>query len=185
MMTSQSSPHTPCEDSQATDRSECAHDINRPHRAVPNSGSHHAERDGYFGQEPPLTVGNDTFYVDLLFFHRRRFSPLAPALRGEGPGVRGSSPIDLKNGKFKPNHAGKSRFYRAALDEQLRLPHENPSIGLVLCKSANKVQVRLAPTAAAVKKTGVATYQPTLPDERLIQRRLQQLPNPSETDDTG
>ena len=68
-----------------------------------------------------------------------------------------------------------------ALGEQLRLPHENPSIGLVLCKSADKVQVRLAPTAAAVKKTGFATYQTALPDERLIQRRLEQLPNPSET----
>ena len=137
----------------------------------------------FVGEEYPLTVGADTFYIDLLFFHRRRFSPLAPALRGEGPGVRGSSPIDLKIGKFKPEHAGKSRFYCAALDEQLRLAHENPSLGLVLCKSADKVQVRLALTAAAVNKTGVATYQTALPNERLIQRRLEQLPNPSETDE--
>ena len=99
-----------------------------------------------------------------------------------GPGVRGSSPLDLKFGKFKPEHAGKSRFYCAALDEQLRLPHENPSLCLVLCKSADKVQVRLALTAAA-NKIGVATYQTALPDERLIQRRLEQLPNPSETDE--
>ena len=70
-----------------------------------------------------------------------------------------------------------------ALDEQLRLPHEHPGIGLVLCKSADKIQVRLALTAAAVKKTGVATYPTTLPDERLIQRRLEQPPNPSETDE--
>ena len=181
MRTLQCSPHAPREDSRATNRAECAQDTNHPHRTVPALGSHHAERDGYVGQEPPLTVGHDSFYVAPLFFHRRRFSPLAPALRGEGPGVRGASPIDLKNGKFKPNHAGKSRFYRAALGEQLRLPHENPSIGLVLCKSADKVQVRLAPTAAAVKKTGFATYQTAVPDERLIQRRLEQLPNPSET----
>ena len=182
MMTSQSSPHTPCEDSRATNRAECAQDTNHPHRTVPNFGSHHAERDGYVGQEPPLTVGYDTFYVAPLFFHRRRFSPLAPALRGEGPGVRGSSPIDLKIGKSKPEHAGKSRSYCAALDEQLRLSHENPSIGLVLCKSADKIQVRLALTTAA-NKIGVATYQTALPDERLIQRRLEQLPNPSETDE--
>ena len=97
--------------------------------------------------------------------------------------MSGSSPIDLKSGKFKPEHVGKSRFYCAALDEQLRLPHENPSIGLVLCKSADKVQVRLALTAAAIKKTGASTYQTALPDERLIQRRLEQLPNPSETDE--
>lgn len=113
------------------------------------------------------TVGEDTFRIDLLFFHRRLQSLIA---------------IDLKIGKFKPEHTGKSRFYCAALDEQLRLPHENPSIGLVLCKSADKVQVRLALTAAA-NKIGVATYQTALPDERLIQRRLEQLPNPSETDE--
>ena len=121
----------------------------------------------FVGEEYPLTVGNDTFYVDLLFFHRRLQSLVA---------------IDLKIGKFKPEHAGKSKFYCVALDEQLRLPHENPSIGLVLCKSADKVQVRLALTAAA-NKIGVATYQTALPDERLIQRRLEQLPNPSETDE--
>jgi len=122
----------------------------------------------FVGEEYPLTVGADTFYVDLLFFHR---------------GLQCLIPIDLKIGKFKPEHAGKSKFYCAALDEQLRLPHENPSIGLVLCKSADKVQVRLALTAAAIKKTGVATYQTALPDERLIQRRLEQLPNPPETDE--
>jgi len=122
----------------------------------------------FVGEEYPLTVGNDTFYVDLLFFHRR---------------LQCLIPIDLKIGKFKPEHAGKSKFYCAALDEQLRLPHENPSLGLVLCKSADKVQVRLALTAAAIKKTGASTYQTALPDERLIQRRLEQLPHPSETDE--
>ena len=49
MMSPQSSPHAPREDSQATNRAECAHDTNCPHRAVLTSGSHHAEREGYFG----------------------------------------------------------------------------------------------------------------------------------------
>ena len=71
----------------------------------------------FVGEEYPLTVGNDTFYIDLLFFHRRLQCLIA---------------VDLKKDKFKPEHAGKSRFYCAALDEQLRLPHENPSLGLVL-----------------------------------------------------
>ena len=103
-------------------------------------------------------------------------------MRGEGLGVRGSPSVDLKQGKFKPEHAGKSRFYCAALDEQLRLPHENPSLGLVLCRTADATQVRLALTAAA-ERIGIATYQTALPDERLIQRRLEQLPQPSDADE--
>jgi len=112
------------------------------------------------GEEYPLTVGDDTFYIDLLFFHRRLQCLLA---------------VDLKIGKFKPEYVGKAQFYCAALDEQIRLPHEKPSIGLVLCKSADRVQVRLALTAAA-NKIGVATYQTALPDEKLIRQRLEQLP---------
>lgn len=121
----------------------------------------------FVGEEYPLTVGNDTFYIDLLFFHRRLQCLIA---------------VDLKKGKFKPEHAGKSRFYCAALDEQLRLAHENPSLGLVLCRTADATQVRLALTAAA-ERIGIATYQTALPDERLIKRRLEQLPQQSENDE--
>ena len=121
----------------------------------------------FVGEEYPLTVGNDTFYIDLLFFHRRLQCLIS---------------VHLKKGKFKPEHAGKSRFYCAALDEQLRLPHENPSLGLVLCRTADATQVRLALTAAA-ERIGIATYQTALPDERLIQRRLEQLPQPPENDE--
>ncbi len=123
----------------------------------------------FVGEEYPLTVGNDTFYIDLLFFHRRLQCLL---------------PIDLKIGKFKSEYVGKSRFYCAALDEQVKLPHENPSIGLVLCKTADKSQVRLALTDAATK-IGIATYQTALPDQHLIQRRLEQLPQPRAEDDTS
>ena len=84
----------------------------------------------------------------------------------------------VKIGGFKPEYVGKCQFYCAALDEQVRLPHEKPSIGLVLCKSANRVQVQLALTAAA-NRIGVATYQTALPDPKLIRQRLKQLPAPS------
>lgn len=83
----------------------------------------------------------------------------------------------VKIGEILPEHVGKSLFYVAALDEQVWLPHENPSIGLILCRSAKQVQVRLALTPAA-KKIGVATYQTALPDEKLIRQRLRQLPAP-------
>ena len=115
----------------------------------------------FAGEEYPLTVGNDTFSIDLLFFHRRLQCLIA---------------VDLKKGKFKPEYVGKSQFYCAALDEQIRLPHEKPSIGLVLCRSADRVQVRLALTAAA-EQIGVATYQTALPDEKLIRQRLKQFSN--------
>ena len=120
----------------------------------------------FVGEEYPLTVGADTFYIDLLFFHRRLQCLLS---------------VDLKIGTFKPEYAGKSQFYCAALDEQLRLPHENPSIGLVLCKTADHAQVRLALTAAA-RKIGIATYQTVLPDEHLLEQRLARLPMPQESE---
>lgn len=120
----------------------------------------------FVGEEYPLTVGADTFYIDLLFFHRRLQCLIS---------------VDLKIGKFKPEYAGKSQFYSAALDEQLRLPHENPSIGLVLCKTADHAQVRLALTAAA-RKIGIATYQTVLPDEHLLEQRLACLPMPQESE---
>lgn len=116
----------------------------------------------FVGEEYPVVAGDDTFRVDLLFFHRRLQCLVA---------------IELKTGKFKPEYVGKCQFYLAALDERVRLPHEKPSIGLILCKSANGVQMRLALTAAA-RKIGVATYQTALPEERLILQRLRQLPDP-------
>jgi predicted nuclease of restriction endonuclease-like (RecB) superfamily len=121
----------------------------------------------FVGEEYPLTVGSDTFRIDLLFFHRWLQCLIA---------------IDLKKGPFKPEYVGKSCFYCAALDEQIRLPHENPSFGLVLCKSADQVQVRLALSAAA-EQVGVATYRTALPDESLIQKRLEQLGSLSDSDD--
>jgi len=123
----------------------------------------------FIGEEYPVVAGNDTFRVDLLFFHRRLQCLVA---------------TELKAGKFKPEYVGKCQFYLAALDEQVRLPHEKPSVGLILCKSANSVQMRLALTAAA-RKIGVATYQTVLPEERLILERLRQLPlaQPPEAED--
>lgn len=118
------------------------------------------------GEEYPLTVGKDTFRIDLLFYHRRLQCLVA---------------MELKNGRFRPEYVGKCQFYLAALDEQARLPHEKPSIGLVLCKTADDVQLRLALTDAA-RKIGVATYQTALPEERLIRQRLERLTHPGETE---
>lgn len=119
----------------------------------------------FVGDEYAITVGNDTFYIDLLFFHRRLQCLVS---------------VELKIGAFQPEYVGKSLFYVTALDEQIRLPHENPSIGLILCRDADRAQVRIALTPAA-KKVGVATYQTALPDLRLIRQRLEQFVIPQET----
>lgn len=121
------------------------------------------------GEEFPLTIDGDTFRIDLLFFHRRPQCLIA---------------VDLKIGEFLPEYVGKLLFYVAALDEQIRLPHENPSIGLILCRSAKQVQVRLALTPAA-RKIGVATYETALPDQRLIRACLEHVSfgRPPETRD--
>jgi predicted nuclease of restriction endonuclease-like (RecB) superfamily len=113
------------------------------------------------GEEYPLTIGNDTYRIDLLLFHR---------------GLQCLVAVELKSGEFKPEHVGKCQFYLAALDEYVRLPHEKPSVGLILCKDAKGVHMRLALTLAA-RRVGVATYQTALPDEDLIRGRLEGLKN--------
>jgi len=118
----------------------------------------------FVGEEYSLTIDGDTFSIDLLFFHRQLQCLVV---------------VELKKGKFKPEYVGKSQFYCAALDEMVKLPHERPTIGLILCKSAKQVQVRLALTTAA-DKIGVATYQIVLPDAEAIQKYLNQLPNNDE-----
>jgi predicted nuclease of restriction endonuclease-like (RecB) superfamily len=112
------------------------------------------------GEEHPITIGNETYRIDLLLFHR---------------GLQCLVALELKSGEFKPEHVGKCQFYLAALDEYARLPHEKPSVGLILCKSAKGVHMRLALTLAA-RRVGVATYQTALPDEELIRNRLEAIP---------
>lgn len=89
-------------------------------------------------------------YIDLLLFHRR---------------LRCLVAIELKIGEFEAEYAGKMQLYLTVLDEQIKLPDENPSIGIIICKSKDKtyVEYALKQTNAPI---GVATYQlrNTLPD---------------------
>ena len=109
------------------------------------------------GEEYPITIGNETYRIDLLLFHR---------------GLQCLVAVELKSGEFKPEHVGKCQFYLAALDEYARLAHEKPSVGLILCKSAKGLHMRLALTLAA-RRVGVATYQTAFPDEELLRKRLE------------
>lgn len=97
----------------------------------------------FIGNQYRLIVDEQEYFVDLLFFSRRLRSLLA---------------IELKRGDFKPEYAGKLNFYLSALDEYVKLPDENPSIGIVLCKSKSNKIVEFA-FRDTDKPMGVATYR--------------------------
>ncbi len=82
-------------------------------------------------------------FIDLLFFNRKLQSLVA---------------IDLKKGKFKAEYAGKMNLYLSALDEYIKQPHENPSIGIILCKEKNNKVVEFAFRDTS-KPMGVVTYK--------------------------
>lgn len=115
----------------------------------------------FLGSQYRLEVGGEEFFVNLLFFHRY---------------LRCLVAVELKTSAFKPEHAGKMNFYLNALDDLVRLPHENPTIGIILCKSKNKVVAEYA-LKGIDKPIGVAAYQLT----RQLPKELQkQLPSVSE-----
>ena len=96
-------------------------------------------------------IGSRDLYIDLLLFHRRLRSLIA---------------IELKIGEFEAEYAGKMQMYLTALDEQVKLPDENPSIGIIICKSKDKTYVEYA-LKNINAPIGVAAYQlrNTLPEE--------------------
>jgi len=90
-----------------------------------------------------VIVDDEEFFVDILLFNRDLNCLVA---------------IELKRGKFKPAYLGQLNFYLSALDEYVRKPHENKSIGLLLCKDVKKSIVELAVRDFS-KPMGVATYR--------------------------
>lgn len=97
----------------------------------------------FVGNQYHLVVGSRDLYIDLLLFHRRLRSLVA---------------IELKIGEFEAEYAGKMQLYLTVLDEQVKLPDENPSIGIIICKSKDKTYVEYALKRSSVP-IGVATYQ--------------------------
>jgi predicted nuclease of restriction endonuclease-like (RecB) superfamily len=97
----------------------------------------------FVGRQVPLEVGGDDFFIDLLFYHLK---------------LRCYVVIELKADKFKPEHLGQLGFYLTAVDAQMKGEHDAPTIGLLLCKSKNKVVAEYALRDSA-KPMGVAEYQ--------------------------
>jgi len=97
----------------------------------------------FVGKQVLLDVGGDEFFIDLLFYHLK---------------LRCYVVVELKAGKFKPEHLGQLSFYLAAVDAQLKHPQDGPTIGLLLCKSKNKVVAEYA-LRDNVRPISVAEYQ--------------------------
>ena len=99
----------------------------------------------FVGRQYHITVGEDDFYLDLLFYHLK---------------LRCFVVIDLKVGAFKPDFAGKMNFYLNIVDDVLRHKHDNQSIGLILCQDKKKILAEYA-LRGVEKPIGVSEYELT------------------------
>lgn len=97
----------------------------------------------FLGRQYHLQVEDQDFYIDLLFYHIK---------------LRSFVVIELKSGNFKPEYAGKMNFYLSAVDDLLRHPEDNPSIGLILCRSKLGVLAEYA-LRDMTKPIGLAEYR--------------------------
>ncbi|MEO5607120.1 MAG: PDDEXK nuclease domain-containing protein, partial [Polaromonas sp.] len=113
----------------------------------------------HVGEEYRLQVGNRDFYIDLLFYHR---------------GLSALVAFELKVGQFEPEHMGQLNFYLEALDRDVKKPHENPSIGVLLCRDKDDEVVKYA-LSRNLSPALVAKYQLQLPDKKLIAAKLHEL----------
>jgi predicted nuclease of restriction endonuclease-like (RecB) superfamily len=120
----------------------------------------------FVGSQFPIEVGGQKFRIDLLFYHLR---------------LRAYIVVELKAQDFKPGFSGKMNFYLSAIDDLLRHPDDQPSIGMILCKSRNKVVAEYA-VRDLQKPVGIAEYRVTsalpqelqsgLPSVEELERRL-------------
>jgi predicted nuclease of restriction endonuclease-like (RecB) superfamily len=113
----------------------------------------------FVGSEFPVQVGGRDFALDLLFFHR---------------GLNCLVAIELKVGRFEPEYLGKLGFYVEALDRDVKKPHENPAIGVLLCASKDDEVVEYALSRMAGPAL-IAAYQTQLPDKALLRAKLHEL----------
>ena len=113
----------------------------------------------FMGEEYPLQVGNQDFAIDLMFYNRSLNCMVA---------------IELKNERFKPEHLGQLNFYLEALDKYIKKEHENPSIGILLCKGKDDTVVEYA-LNRSLSPTLVADYKTKLPNKALLQQTWEEV----------
>ena len=113
----------------------------------------------FIGQEYRVQVGNEDFYIDLLFFHRTLQCLVA---------------FELKVGKFKPSDLGQLEFYLEALDRDVKQPQENPSIGVLLCREKNDEVVEYA-LSRTLSPTIISQYKTKLIPKEILQQKMNEL----------
>ncbi|MFQ5640985.1 MAG: YhcG family protein [bacterium] len=113
----------------------------------------------FVSEEYRVEVGNHDYYIDLLFFHRD---------------LRCLVAVELKIEEFQPEFIGKMNFYLEALDRDVKKMHENPSVGILLCKGKNEEVVEFA-LARNISPTLIADYETKLIDKKLLREKLHEL----------
>ena len=113
----------------------------------------------FIEEEYRLQVGSKDYSIDLLFYHRELNCLVA---------------LELKVGEFKPEYMGKMDFYLGALDNSVKKPHENPSIGIIMCrtKDENIVEISLN---RSTSPTIISQYETKLIDKELLRNKLNEL----------
>ena len=99
----------------------------------------------YVGRQYHIEAGDEDYYLDLLFYHLK---------------LRCYVVIEFKKGKFKPEHAGKLNFYLSIVDDKIRHPSDQSSIGLLICQDKNKIVAEYA-LKDINKPIGISEYQLT------------------------
>lgn len=123
----------------------------------------------FVGCEYPVQVGNSTFKIDLVFYHR---------------GLRCLVAIELKTGKFKPEYMGQLDFYLEALDRDVRRSDENPSIGILLCQEADRSIVEYA-MSRSLSPTLIAEYKRQLLSKEVLQQSMEEFTQFLKTNKNG
>ena len=111
------------------------------------------------GEEYRVQVGNSDFKIDLLLHNRELCCLVA---------------IELKTGRFKPDHLGRMDFYLEALDRDVKKKSENPSVGLILCAKKDATVVEYA-LSRSLSPAMVAEYKLHLPDKNILEKKLREL----------
>lgn len=115
----------------------------------------------YVGEEYRIQVGEEDFYIDLLFYNRT---------------LRCLVAFELKTEKFMPEYISKMDFYLEALDRQEKKKSENPSVGIILCAGKNEQVVEYT-MSRSLSPTMVSQYTLNLIDKKMLENKLKEIKN--------
>ena len=115
----------------------------------------------FVGNEYKVKVGNEDYYIDLLFYHRDLKCLVA---------------FELKIDKFKPEYISKMDFYLEALDREYKKENENPSVGVILCATKDEEVVEYA-MSRTMSPLLVSEYKLKLPDKKVLEDKLRDFVN--------